>query len=125
MVRKFRLFDFRLMMLASILIWMVIFNHKAESPTFVIAMSGVALWFFSRTKNPLNTALLLTALLFTSLSSTDLFPLTIRDRFIEPYAIKAVPCILVWLKILWDLYRLPYSPAVAENSSDPVNIPEK
>lgn len=35
----------RLLCGASMLLWMVIFNHKAESPTFIIAVSGVALWY--------------------------------------------------------------------------------
>ena len=39
---------FRMAFLASLMIWMVIFNHMAESPTFVIAVSGVAAWFFMK-----------------------------------------------------------------------------
>ena len=35
--------QFRLRFLASLLLYMVLFNHKAESPTFVIAMTGVAI----------------------------------------------------------------------------------
>lgn len=34
---------FRLFFLASILIWVIIFNHRAESATFVIAVSGIAI----------------------------------------------------------------------------------
>lgn len=104
---KFQNYDFRLLMFSSILIWMVIFNHKAESPTFIIAMSGVAIWFFSREMTPMNLGLLITAFIFTSLSATDICPRYIHDNIIEPYAIKAVPCILIWFKILWDILRLP------------------
>ena len=42
-IREYRQFTFKYLLLASILIWIVIFNHKAESPTFIIAMTGVAL----------------------------------------------------------------------------------
>jgi len=104
---KFKNLDFRLLMLSSILIWIVIFNHKAESPTFIIAISGVAIWFFFRKTTPLNLSLLIIAFIFTSLSATDLCPRYIHDNIIERYAIKAVPCILIWFKILWDIFRLP------------------
>jgi hypothetical protein len=35
----------RRLMLASLLVFSVIFNHKAEQPSFVIAIVGVAVWF--------------------------------------------------------------------------------
>jgi len=41
--------------------------------------------------------------IFTSLSSTDLFPPAARDNFFEPFVIKVVPCILVWLRIVAEL----------------------
>lgn len=104
---NFKKYDFRLLMLSSVLIWMVIFNHKAESPTFIIAMTGVAIWFFSRKTTPVNLVLLLIALILTSLSATDLCPVNIRDNIIDRYTIKAVPCILIWFKIIWDIFRLP------------------
>jgi len=92
---------FRLLMLAAILIWTVIFNHKAESPTFIIAMSGIAIWLFARKISPVNAILAALALLLTSLSSTELF-MSIRDQVVEPYVVKVVPCILIWGKILVD-----------------------
>src|SRR5690606_950916 len=38
---------FRRLALVSVLLWVVIFNHMAESPTFVIAMAGIAIWYVS------------------------------------------------------------------------------
>ncbi|MCE7041310.1 glycosyltransferase family 87 protein [Dyadobacter sp. CY312] len=102
-IKGYNIFQYRILMLASILIWVVIFNHRAESPTFIIAISGVALWYFSQAQNTENLVLLILALIFTGLSSTDLFPKFIRDQYVWPYVLKAVPCILVWGKILYDL----------------------
>jgi hypothetical protein len=99
-------FTFRILTLASVLIWVIIFNHKAESATFIIALSGVAIWFFiQEVWRWENVLLLVLVLIFTSLSPTDLFPKFIRKDILEPYVIKAVPCILVWAKITWDLLR--------------------
>jgi hypothetical protein len=41
--RRWSDFDWRLTYLASMLMWVVVFNHKTESPTFVIAMFGAGL----------------------------------------------------------------------------------
>jgi len=94
---------FRLLYLSSVMVWMVIFNHKAESPTFVIAVSGVAIWFFMQKFKIENLALLILVIVFTILSPTDIFPASFRSGFIQPYVLKAVPCILVWIKITFDL----------------------
>jgi hypothetical protein len=94
---------FRALMLASVLLWVVIFNHKAESPTFVIAIAGVALWFVHGKKSALNITLFACAFIFASLSPTDIFPRFLREEFVKPYCLKAVPCIFIWGKIIYDL----------------------
>lgn len=102
-VQNYRHFRFKLLALSSALIWVVIFNHKAESPTFIIAMAGIAIWFITGKKSRLDIGLLIFAFIFTSLSSTDLFPPFVRENFIKPYAIKAVPSILIWIKIVYEM----------------------
>jgi hypothetical protein len=96
--------NFRLNYLASLLIWLVIFNHKAESPTYIIAMSGAGLWFFSQNLSRNNIFLAGLAFILTSLSPTDLFPKVVRDSVIIPYQLKALPCVLIWIKIQIDLW---------------------
>jgi hypothetical protein len=88
---------------------MVIFNHKAESPTFVIAIAGVTLWFVHSKKSTLNIMLFACAFIFASLSPTDIFPRFIREEFVKPYCLKAVPCIFIWGKIIYDLLALKSS----------------
>lgn len=102
-VRQYSNYLFRILTLSSVLIWIVIFNHRGESATYIIAMSGVAIWFFSQEIKSGNLILLILAFVFTSLTPTDIFPRTIRIYFIKEYALKAVPCIVVWLKILYEL----------------------
>jgi hypothetical protein len=93
----------RLFFLSSILIWVVIFNHKAESPTYIIAVCGIAIWYFAQKFKPENFILILLAFIFMVLPSADFFPRKGRENVIIPYALKAVSCVLVWLKITWDL----------------------
>jgi len=108
-INSYKDLTFRYLLLASILIWIVIFNHKAESPTFIIAMAGAALWFANSEKSRLDIALIILAFVFTSLSPTDLFPRFIRNNYLIPYVVKAVPCILIWFKISYELYSFDSS----------------
>src|SRR5207248_1460783 len=88
--RFFEQFNFRMEFLAMILLWIVVFNHKAESPTFIIAVAGIGVWFISTgMKRRWRNALLIFAMVFTSLSPTDLFPNFIQDNFFDPYSVKA------------------------------------
>jgi hypothetical protein len=103
---KFKLYRtdvYRLLILASMLIWIIIFNHKAESPTYIIAMAGVAIWYFAMPHTRWRTLLFWIAFIFTSLGTTDLFPPYVRLHILIPYTIKAVPCILVWCAVTVDL----------------------
>lgn len=101
--KAFKEWNYKLLFLSSILIWVIIFNHRAESATYVIAVSGVAIWFFSQRQKPENVVLVLLAFVFTVLSPTDLFPKYIRVNYVVPYVLKAVPCILIWAKIIFEL----------------------
>ena len=103
---------FRYQFLASVMIWVIIFNYRAESPTYIIAIAGIAIWYFTSESGNVNTFLLLLALIFTSLSVSDLIPQYIRDEYFKQYQIKAIPCILIWLKLIFDLYFRRYKPAI-------------
>ena len=94
---------YRIFYLSSILIWVIIFNHKAESSTFIIAMCGIALWYFMQEKNRIYLELAIFAFVFTSLSQTDVFPSSIRHEYLLPYVFKVVPSILIWLMITYQL----------------------
>lgn len=88
---------------ASLLLWSVIFNHKAESPTFVIAMCGVALWYCVSEQKRWETVFLWATFALVSLSPTDVFPRFVREHLVQPYVLKAVPCIVLWGLISWKI----------------------
>lgn len=95
--------QYKLLFLASILVWTTIFNNAVESPSFIIAITGVAIWYIADEKSKFNFALLIFALVLTSLSHSDLFPRYIRDHIVDPYALKCLPCFIIWLKIEYEL----------------------
>lgn len=122
-IRRYQDLSFRLLYLASVLVWMVIFNHKAESPTYIIAMSGIGIWYFSRAPNPLNRVLLILAFLLISMSVSDLVPAPVRNGFIRPYGIKAVMAIVIWFRIVYEQITFTggtMTPPVRDQSSNPL-----
>jgi hypothetical protein len=108
---------FRLMYLASTLIFTVIFSNSSESPTYIIAFAGVAVWFVIRNRpvTLANILLFIFALLLTSFSPSDLFPKYIRETYVQAYSLKALPCLLIWIAISYELIFRKFS--LAENTS--------
>ncbi|MDP2414255.1 glycosyltransferase family 87 protein [Daejeonella sp.] len=102
---------FRLHYLASVLIFTVIFSNSSESPTYIIAFAGVAIWFVlqSASIKPVFIFLFILALVLTSLSPTDIFPRFIRNEYIRPYSLKAFPCVLIWFVISYQLMTQKFS----------------
>jgi len=104
-LNKFKLTSQRLNYLSMILLTLIIFNHKTESATFILAVTGIAIWYFSKIKtNSFEQFALILAFLFTVLSATDLFPPVIRRTWIVPYGVKVWPCILIYLIIVYELF---------------------
>lgn len=105
---------FKLYYLALVLISVVIFSSAAESPTFVIAVTGAAVWFITQ-QQPYSTKVKVTLwllFLLTILSPTDLIPPYIRINFILAYSLKALPCLIIWCWLVMSCWKihLPKTP---------------
>ncbi|MBV9986367.1 MAG: DUF2029 domain-containing protein [Chitinophagaceae bacterium] len=116
--RQYRSMVFRISYLCLAMIGVVIFSSSAESSTFVIAVTGIGIWYavqpaFLKT----NNALLILVIVLTSLSATDLFPPWVRDHWIRPYSLKALPCFLAWCVILWQLLFRDFNSASRQSSA--------
>ena len=76
-------------------------------------MIAVCLWYIGpptrKTTPVLNTVLFVFCFILTSLSPTDIFPSYIRKTYVIPYALKALPCVLIWFKIVWEQLTLDFS----------------
>lgn len=106
-IKEYKEQSFRLMLLASVLIFTVIFSSGSESPTYIIAFVGVAIWFVIQPKpiSKFYIVLFVLAMVLTSLSPSDLMPKFLRDNYIRPFALKALPCVLIWFAIIFEMYR--------------------
>ncbi len=85
----------------TLLIWMVIFNHMAESATFIIAVGAIFVAFASFEKIPSFYWLLLILVVFTTeLGPSDIYPKYMRVWIVETAQLKVFPCILVWISLI-------------------------
>jgi Glycosyltransferase family 87 len=106
---------FRIRFLSSLLIFLVIFNHKAESPMFILALSGVAIWYAASEHTSWRTMVMALVLIISSLASTDLVPRHWRKTVSTPWVLKVVPCIIALLVIEAEL--LPRRSPVVEGKA--------
>ena len=95
---------YRLYLLASVLITTVIYTTSAESPTYIIAFPAVCIWYVLQEHTKKNNAIFIFALLLTSFSYSDIFTPWLRENIIRPYALKALPCFVLWIVIAWQLF---------------------
>jgi uncharacterized membrane protein YeiB len=102
---QFKSFKFRLQILATALIMVVIFSTGAESPTYIIAVIGIFIWMLMQDKpfTTTNIVLIVLLLVITGLGLTDAMPSGIRTDFIGKYGMKAWPCIAAWFIISYEL----------------------
>lgn len=91
--------------LASLLMFSLLFNHKAESPTFVIGVAGVAVWFAVTRRDRLARTLLALVVVATVLASSEVIPHVIQERVFEPYYVKTFPVLIVWIVTQRALWR--------------------
>lgn len=105
---RFSQFDsmgFKLRVLASALLTVVLFSTGSEHPTYVIAVTGAMLWLFLQDKpfTARNITILVLLLVITGLGLTDAFPKYIREEIVSNYVLKAWPCIIVWFILSYEL----------------------
>jgi hypothetical protein len=93
----------RLRFLASILVFCVLFNHRAESPSYSIAMIGAALWFAASERTWWRIALVAGSLVVVDLMSTDLMPRAWYAEWYVPNLVKTIPLIPLWAVMQLEL----------------------
>ncbi|HXE60615.1 MAG TPA: glycosyltransferase family 87 protein [Gemmatimonadaceae bacterium] len=101
--------DFRVRFLASLLVFLVIFNHRSESPSFVIAMVGIAIWFAASAPDALTISVMAAAFIIVSLGASSAVPNAVRVGVVMHYRLKTLPCVIAWLVMQAELWgwRVP------------------
>ena len=104
-IAQYKYKAFRYALLASVLLFVVLFSTGSESSTYIIAFVGVGIWYWSVPwkRSKWDIALMIFAFILTSFSPSDLFPAYLRKEFVQPYALKALPCAIIWFKLSYEM----------------------
>lgn len=102
---------FRKMVLVHMLFMVILISTGTENSSYVIAYIGIPLWYASVPwkRNNWDLALIVFAFVFGSLSPTDLYPRVLKTEIIRPYALRALPVVLIWMKLTWEMLRKDYN----------------
>jgi hypothetical protein len=106
-IKKYKDLNFQLLILSSTLLFTVLFSSGSESPTYIIAFVGVAVWYVNLPKpvSKLEAALLIFAFVLTSLSPSDIFPKYVKTHYVVKYSLKALPCFLIWMYVIGETWK--------------------
>lgn len=101
---------FRMNILAMVLMFVVLFSTGSESSGYITPFIGCCIWYccVPWQRGKWDTALLIAVFIISSMSPSDLFPAFIRRDWIQPYALKALPVTLVWLRLSFELMTRDY-----------------
>ena len=109
-INQYKHVAFRQTLLASVLMFTVLFSTGSESSGYIIALVGVVIWYTAAPwqRNRWDVALMIFVFVLTSLSPSDLFPAYLRKEWVQPYALKALPVTIVWFKLCWEMWTKDY-----------------
>jgi len=104
-IREYSKNWFQLLILASVLIFIVLFSTGSEPNSYVIAITGMAIWFViqPRPYTKLVLFLLVFGIIISSFAPSDLIPRTFYFKVLRPYSLQALPCTIIWLTIIYEM----------------------
>lgn len=101
---------YQLLLLASTLMFPVIFSSASESSTYVIVFVGIGVWFVIQPR-PYSWgvwALLVFSIVLGSFNTVDFYPQEFRT-FLRIHSVKALPTVLIWLMIIYEMLTRDFS----------------
>jgi len=103
---------FRETILASVLLFVILFSTGSEASGYVIALLGVCIWYTAAPwkRGKWAIALMVFVFILSGMGNCDLIPKTIRHDYIQTYALRALPISIVWLWLCYELCTKDYTP---------------
>lgn len=103
-VKEYGNLVYQLSILISTLLFVVLFSTGSESCTYIIAVSGAAIWFILQPRPYSRYVIfLLIFLLLIELLASGLTPTVIRKGFIKKYALEALPFFMIWIDLAYKI----------------------
>ena len=95
----------RLRLLASVLVFCVLFNHGAESPSYVIATAGIAIWWAATPRARLRDVALGLTLLLSTVGRSSIVPHDFRVDVLDASRAMVLPLLVAWIALQLELLR--------------------
>ncbi len=95
----------RLQFLGFVMVFCVVFNHRAERQSAVIALCGMVIWYLAFPRSAWRTALFAIVYFLVAVSGTELVPDAIK-HMLAPETRLALPLTILWLVMLGELALL-------------------
>lgn len=92
--------------LASLLVYSVIFNHKAEHPSFIIALVGIAIWYAAGARSTAKTVLTGSVFVFIVAVFVWVSHQEVLGDALLPLEYTSAACTLAWLAMQVELLDL-------------------
>lgn len=115
--KQYKHLSYRLFLLSLALLFVVLFSTGTESSGYIIAMCGVGIWYVAAPwkRSKWDMGVVIFVFIFTSMSPSDLFPAYVKDNFMQPYALKALPCVVVFFQLIIEMWRRDFAPQPHKN----------
>ena len=101
---------FRQTILASTLMFVVLFSTGSENSSYITPVIGVVIWYTAAPweRSKWDIALMVYVFFFCTMAHSDLMPRFIRDEWMRPYGLKALPVVIVWFKLCYEICTKDY-----------------
>ena len=117
---QYKNLPFRETILASVLLFVILFSTGSEASGYVIALLGVCIWYTAAPwkRGKWAIALMVFVFILSGMGNCDLIPKTIRHEYIQTYALRALPISIVWLWLCYELCTKDYTPIEKVNAHE-------
>jgi hypothetical protein len=106
--------NLRLQFLGFVMVFCVVFNHRAEPQSAVIALSGMVIWYLASPRSTWRTTLFAIVYFLVTVSGTEIVPQVIKQILVPPVRFS-IPLTTLWLAMLGELALVRnHRPPVAE-----------
>ncbi len=102
---------FRQTLLASVMMFIILFSTGSESSGYITPFIGIVIWYTAAPwqRTGWDIFLMVFVFILSSMSPSDLFPAYLRKEFVQPYALKALPVTVIWLKLCYEMITKDYA----------------
>ena len=105
---------FRETILASVLLFVILFSTGSESSGYIIALLGACIWYIvvPWQRGRWAIALMVFVFILSGMGNSDLIPKAIRHDYIQTYALRALPVSLLWFWLCYEMCTKDYAPTI-------------